>query len=291
MFLFFTSGDRLLEVDGISLCGITHKQAVEHLKKSGQIAKLVLERGNYQFSEPCLTANDRKEDQCAVVSVATSLTDGTKVSDNTFEVKLTKNSGGLGFSVLQMEGDACEHLGGAIVRIKRLFPGQPAEENGEIEVGDVILAVNGKPLKGLLYQDVLHLLRGAPREVTLLLCRPPKGVLPEIEQTEMTVEPFPDKKLTPAALLQGALDLEDCLDSPVGEDFSEPPEDDSSAYEEQVAEFQEKPIQKLPASRESFYKHLWKIHQEASSSEVFHSLEEEVKQNCYSPCEFGQAKR
>ncbi|KAL9847148.1 FERM and PDZ domain-containing protein 2 [Geothlypis trichas] len=304
-------GDRLLEVDGISLCGITHKQAVEHLKKSGQIARLVLERGNYQLAEPCLTANDRKEDQCAVVSVATSLTDGTKdccflTDDNTFEVKLTKNSGGLGFSVLQTEGDACEHLGGAIVRIKRLFPGQPAEENGEIEVGDVILAVNGKPLKGLLYQDVLHLLRGAPREVTLLLCRPPKGVLPEIEQIALTPAPSPIKDFVaemPGSTGEGnsmdqstsdgdssSPDLEDCLDSPVGEDFSEPPEDDSSAYEEQEAEFQEKPIQKLPTSRESFYKHLWKIHQEASSSEVFHSLEEEVKQNCYSPCEFGQAK-
>ncbi|XP_066180547.1 FERM and PDZ domain-containing protein 2 [Sylvia atricapilla] len=305
-------GDRLLEVDGISLCGITHKQAVEHLKKSGQIAKLVLERGNYQLADPCLTVNDRKEDQCAVVSVATSLTDGTKdccflTDDNTFEVKLTKNSGGLGFSVLQMEGDACEHLGGAIVRIKRLFPGQPAEENGEIEVGDVILAVNGKPLKGLLYQDVLHLLRGAPREVTLLLCRPPKGVLPEIEQIALTPAPSPIKDFVaemPGNTEAGnsmdqstsdggstSPDLEDCLDSPVGEDFSEPPEDDSSAYEEQEAEVQDKPIQKLPASRESFYKHLWRIHQEASSSEVFPSLEEEVKQNCYSPCDFGQAKR
>ncbi|XP_010014294.1 PREDICTED: FERM and PDZ domain-containing protein 2 [Nestor notabilis] len=185
-------GDRLLEVDGISLCGITHKQAVEHLKKSGQIAKLVLERGDYQSAEPCLTANDRKEDQCAVVSVATSFTDGTKdyfflTDDNIFEVKLTKNSGGLGFSVLQMEGDGCEHLGGSIIRIKRLFPGQPAEENGEIEVGDIILAVNGKPIEGLLYQDVLHLLRGAPPEVVLLLCRPPKGVLPEIEQSAMVL--------------------------------------------------------------------------------------------------------
>ncbi|NXH43647.1 FRPD2 protein, partial [Dicaeum eximium] len=200
-----------------------------------------------------------------------------------------------------MEGDACEHLGGAIVRIKRLFPGQPAEENGEIEVGDVILAVNGKPLKGLLYQDVLHLLRGAPREVTLLLCRPPKGVLPEIEQIAPTPAPSPVKDFVaemPGSTEAGnsmdqstsdggstSPDLEDCLDSPVGEDFSEPPEDDSSAYEEQEAEFPEKPIQKLPASRESFYKHLWKIHQGASSSEVLHSLEEEMKQNCYSPCE------
>ncbi|XP_075614474.1 FERM and PDZ domain-containing protein 2 isoform X2 [Balearica regulorum gibbericeps] len=303
-------GDRLLEVDGISLCGITHKQAVEHLKKSGQIAKLVLERGNYPLAEPCLTANDRKEDQCAVVSVTTSFTDGTKdycflTDDNTFEVKLTKNSGGLGFSVLQME-DACEHFGGTIVRIKRLFPGQPAEENGKIEVGDIILAVNGKPIQGLLYQDVLHLLRGAPPEVTLLLCRPPKDVLPEIEQSVLTPAPSPVKEFVaemPGNTEVGnsmdqstsdggstSPDLEDCLDSPVAADFSEPPEEDSSTYKEQEAEFQEKPTQKLMTHRESFYKHLWKFHQEAASSEVFHSLEEEVKQNCYSPCEFGWAK-
>ncbi|XP_029886333.1 FERM and PDZ domain-containing protein 2 isoform X5 [Aquila chrysaetos chrysaetos] len=304
-------GDRLLEVDGISLCGITHKQAVEHLKKSCQIAKLVLERGNYQLAEPCLTANDRKEDQCAVVSVATSFTDGTKdycflTDDNTFEVKLTKNSGGLGFSVLQMEGHDCKHLGGAIVRIKRLFPGQPAEENGEIEVGDIILAVNGKPIQGLLYQDVLHLLRGAPPEVTLLLCRPPKGVLPEIEQSALTPAPSPVKEFVaemPGSTEVGnsmdqstsdggstSPDLEDCLDSPVAADFSEPPEEDSSTYEEQEAEFQEKPIQKLMTPRESFYKRLWKFHQEAASSEVFHSLEEEMKQNSCSSCEFGWAK-
>ncbi|NXM30768.1 FRPD2 protein, partial [Oxyruncus cristatus] len=195
------------------------------------------------------------------------------------------------------EADSCEHLGGAIVRIKRLFPGQPAEENGEIEVGDIILAVNGKPLRGLLYQDVLHLLRGAPREVTLLLCRPPKGVLPEIEQFALTPAPSPVKEFV-AEMPGGnsmdqstsdgdstSPDLEDCLDSPVAEDFSEPPEDDSSAYEEQAAEFQGKTMEKLTTSRESFYKYLWKFHQEASSSEVLHSLEEEMKQNCYSPCE------
>ncbi|XP_009998659.1 PREDICTED: FERM and PDZ domain-containing protein 2 [Chaetura pelagica] len=294
-------GDRLLEVDGISLCGITHKQAVEHLKKSGQIAKLVLERGNYRLSEPCLTANDRKEDQRKVVSVATSFTDGTKdycflTDDNTFEVKLTKNSGGLGFSVLQMEEDACEHLGGAIVRIKRLFPGQPAAENGEIEVGDIILAVNGKPVQGLLYQDVLHLLRGAPPEVTLLLCRPPKGVLPEIEQSAMTPASSLIKDFV--AEMSGSAevgtsmdqstsdggstspDLEDCLDSPVAADFNEPPEEDSSTYKE-----------KLMTPRECFYKQFSKFHQEAASSELFQSLEEEVKQNCYSPCEFGWARR
>ncbi|XP_048802056.1 FERM and PDZ domain-containing protein 2 isoform X1 [Lagopus muta] len=304
-------GDRLLEVDGISLCGLTHKQAVENLKKSGQVAKLVLERGHYPGAEPCLSTNDRKQDQCAVVSVATSFTDGSKdycflTDENTFEVKLTKNSGGLGFSVLQMEEEGYEYLGGAIVRIKRLFPGQPAEENGEIEVGDIILAVNGKSLQGLLYQDVLHLLRGAPSEVTLLLCRPPKGVLPEIEQTALTPAPSPVKafmaempgspeagnSLDPSTSDGGSTsqDLEDCLDSPLAADFSEPPDEESSIYEEQETESQENPTQRLMPPRESSYKDLWKFHQEAASSEEFHSLEEEVKQNCYSPCELECAE-
>ncbi|XP_042674551.1 FERM and PDZ domain-containing protein 2 isoform X4 [Centrocercus urophasianus] len=304
-------GDRLLEVDGISLCGLTHKQAVENLKKSGQVAKLVLERGHHQEAEPCLSTNDRKKDQCAVVSVATSFTDGSKdycflTDENTFEVKLTKNSGGLGFSVLQMEEEVYEYFGGAIVRIKRLFPGQPAEENGEIEVGDIILAVNGKSLQGLLYQDVLHLLRGAPSEVTLLLCRPPKGVLPEIEQTALTPAPSPVKafmaempgspeagnSLDPSTSDGGSTsqDLEDCLDSPLAADFGEPPDEESSTYEEQETESQENPTQRLMPPRESSYKDLWEFHQEAASSEEFHSLEEEVKQNCYSPCELECAE-
>uniref|UniRef100_A0A7M4FP23 FERM and PDZ domain containing 2 n=1 Tax=Crocodylus porosus TaxID=8502 RepID=A0A7M4FP23_CROPO len=180
----------LWDVDGISLCGITHKQAVEYLKKAGQVAKLVLERGHHDLAERYPAANDRKEGKCPVTSLAASSSDDPKgypfaTDDNTFEVKLIKNSGGLGFSFLQMKRDACKHLGGNIVRIKRLFPGQPAEENGEIEAGDVILAVNGKPIQGLSYQDVLHLLRGAPPQVTLLLCRPPKGVLPEIDQSAL----------------------------------------------------------------------------------------------------------
>uniref|UniRef100_A0A8C8VH81 FERM and PDZ domain containing 2 n=1 Tax=Pelusios castaneus TaxID=367368 RepID=A0A8C8VH81_9SAUR len=185
-------GDRLLEVDGVSLCGITHKQAVECLKKSGQVARLVLERGRHRSGELCPAAKDGKEEKYEVVSLATPSSDGPDsysftTDENTFEVKLTKNSGGLGFSFLQMERD----LGGEmIVRIKRLFPGQPAEESGEIEVGDVILAVNEKPIQGLSYQDVLHLLRRAPRQVTLRLCRPPKGVLPEIDQSVLVRRAF-----------------------------------------------------------------------------------------------------
>lgn len=69
-----------------------------------------------------------------------------------FEVKLKKNAGGLGFSFVQMESESGSHLKNDLVRIKRLFPGQPAEENGAIAAGDIILAVNGRPTEGLDFQ-------------------------------------------------------------------------------------------------------------------------------------------
>lgn len=69
-----------------------------------------------------------------------------------FEVKLKKNANGLGFSFVQMEKESCSHLKSDLVRIKRLFPGQPAEENGAIEAGDIILAVNGRSTEGLIFQ-------------------------------------------------------------------------------------------------------------------------------------------
>lgn len=74
------------------------------------------------------------------------------VTGTTFEVKLKKNSSGLGFSFVQMERGNSSHLKSNLVRIKRLFPGQPAEEHGAIAAGDIILAVNGKPIEGLAFQ-------------------------------------------------------------------------------------------------------------------------------------------
>lgn len=69
--------------------------------------------------------------------------------DNVFEVNLLKNTSGLGFSFSREENVPDEPLCTSMVRVKKLFPGQPAAESGLIQVGDVILRVNQTPLKGL----------------------------------------------------------------------------------------------------------------------------------------------
>lgn len=42
-------GDRLLQVDGVNLCGLTHKQAVQCLKGSGQVSAPLLVTGELSF--------------------------------------------------------------------------------------------------------------------------------------------------------------------------------------------------------------------------------------------------
>lgn len=70
-------------------------------------------------------------------------------TDNVFEVRLLKNTSGLGFSFSREENIPDEPIGSSMVRVKKLFPGQPAAESGRINVGDVIMRVNQTALKGL----------------------------------------------------------------------------------------------------------------------------------------------
>lgn len=67
--------------------------------------------------------------------------------ENTFEVELTKGSRGLGLSVCG--GVDSDSPWPGLLRIKRLFPHQPAAQSGYLEVGDLILEANGASLSGL----------------------------------------------------------------------------------------------------------------------------------------------
>lgn len=81
---------------------------------------------------------------------------------------LKKSLSGLGFSF------NISHLrsgldNGSVVRIKRLFPGQPAMESGLLREGDIILSVNSEPLKDLSYQVSAFRIIFSPFSFTLFL--------------------------------------------------------------------------------------------------------------------------
>ncbi|XP_029926756.1 tyrosine-protein phosphatase non-receptor type 13 [Myripristis murdjan] len=213
-------GDRLLEVDGSNLRGVTHKQAVECLKKTGEVVSLLLER------EPLVVLEPRPDSPClpsapspsqpqpprTEVSMETTLSGRAKdysfvTDENTQEVVLKKSLSGLGFSFYISQLTAGPDRG-SVVRIKRLFQGQPALESGLLREGDIILSVNGESVKDLSYQRVLFLLRGAPSEVHLLICRPASGVF--FDADDNTLSPGLSREVRSKS-----------LDIRLGEDYSQ----------------------------------------------------------------------
>ncbi|KAF4090352.1 hypothetical protein AMELA_G00050820 [Ameiurus melas] len=204
------TGDRLLEVNSCNLQGVTHKQAVECLKKTGEVVSLLLEREpplvmetssspsamKRQKSPLSLSAQSTSTPTGKYTTMETPLSVRTKdysfVSDeNTLEVTLEKKLGVLGFSFLISDFRPGE---GSVVRIRKLFSGQSSEEISQLREGDVILTVNGESVKGLSYEKVLQLLRGTPSELKLLICRPSSGQLPEMDFISLSPSPFPSKK-------------------------------------------------------------------------------------------------
>uniref|UniRef100_A0A8C1RR66 Tyrosine-protein phosphatase non-receptor type 20 n=1 Tax=Cyprinus carpio TaxID=7962 RepID=A0A8C1RR66_CYPCA len=204
-------GDRVVAVNGKSLEGASHKQAVEMLRDTGQLVHLLMEKGQppKDSIHAPLTRQGISEPQNAAVEEPPPPPPPPPkkaeynfiTPDNTFDVGLLKNTSGLGFSFSREENIPGEPVGSSMVRVKKLFPGQPAAESGCIEVGDVILRVNQMSLKGLSQHEVISALRGTGQEVTLHLCRPAPGVLPEMDPAIkvrlLTPVPSPRKEPCP----------------------------------------------------------------------------------------------
>lgn len=68
-------------------------------------------------------------------------------SDNVEHVGLSKGSSGLGFSVIGGAGAYPRPLQ-CVPRVRKVFSIGPATDSGKVNVGDVILEVNGVKLKG-----------------------------------------------------------------------------------------------------------------------------------------------
>ncbi len=87
------------------------------------------------------------------------------------QVTVQRNACGLGFSITS----GVDGVGGVgddnLVRIKKVFPMQPAWQTGKLRGGDVILSADGIPLTGLPLRRALDVLRAGKRNTRLVICR------------------------------------------------------------------------------------------------------------------------
>ncbi|XP_041981749.1 uncharacterized protein LOC121735107 isoform X2 [Aricia agestis] len=100
--------------------------------------------------------------------------------DNTFTVVVEKDGRGLGMSVCG---------GGGLVRIRRLYPPQPAWRTGQLAPRDLLLSANNVPLAGLSTYEALEVLRTASARVELRVCRPPADVVESVTPPEPPTPP------------------------------------------------------------------------------------------------------
>lgn len=101
-----------------------------------------------------------------------------QIQPNVISVRLFKRKvGGLGFLVK-------ERVSKPPVIISDLIRGGAAEQSGLIQAGDIILAVNSKPLVDVSYETALETLRSIASETyVVLILRGPEGFTTHLETT------------------------------------------------------------------------------------------------------------
>ncbi|KAJ3603822.1 hypothetical protein NHX12_028563 [Muraenolepis orangiensis] len=101
-----------------------------------------------------------------------------QLQPNIISVRLFKRkAGGLGFLVKQ-------RVSKPPVIVSDLIRGGAAEECGLVQVGDIILAVNNKPLVDLSYEHALETLKNvSPENHAVLILRGPEGFTTHLETT------------------------------------------------------------------------------------------------------------
>ncbi|XP_053337107.1 PDZ domain-containing protein 2 isoform X1 [Clarias gariepinus] len=170
-------GDVVLSINGSSLSGRTHGEALSclHQTKLAKQALVVIQRG--KDSEPVTVRQELliKPRTCSSSAFPDiNRENGAAVEvgpDGALSVELLKTSAGLGFS---LEGGKASAHGDRPLYIKRVFRGGAADLSRVIDVGDELLAINGKSLQGLMHYDAWNVLKTASEGPIQLVIRKPR---------------------------------------------------------------------------------------------------------------------
>uniref|UniRef100_A0A8B9JU12 PDZ domain-containing protein n=1 Tax=Astyanax mexicanus TaxID=7994 RepID=A0A8B9JU12_ASTMX len=167
-------GDAVLSINGSNLSGTTHGEALSclHQTRLHKQALVVIQRG--KDSEPSSPRRDVSLQPGTCPSPAYqehSRENGTIGPDGALSVELQKTAAGLGFS---LEGGKASAQGDRPLYIKRIFRGGAAEVSRVIDVGDEVLAINGRSLQGLMHYDAWNVIKAISEGPVQLVIRKPR---------------------------------------------------------------------------------------------------------------------
>ncbi|XP_055555102.1 PDZ domain-containing protein 2 isoform X3 [Falco cherrug] len=166
-------GDLVLSINGKSLASSVHGDVLNtlHQARLYKYAVIVIQKEKDKANSSSrleIPATGRK---CVGSGKDVSMEIGTDPDldmNDVICVELLKTSAGLGFS---LDGGKASIAGDRPLLVKRIFKGGAAEQSGNIETGDEILAVSGKSLLGLMHYDAWNIIKSVPEGPVQLLIR------------------------------------------------------------------------------------------------------------------------
>nr|XP_028561867.1 pro-interleukin-16 isoform X1 [Podarcis muralis]XP_028561868.1 pro-interleukin-16 isoform X1 [Podarcis muralis]XP_028561870.1 pro-interleukin-16 isoform X1 [Podarcis muralis]XP_028561871.1 pro-interleukin-16 isoform X1 [Podarcis muralis]XP_028561872.1 pro-interleukin-16 isoform X1 [Podarcis muralis]XP_028561873.1 pro-interleukin-16 isoform X1 [Podarcis muralis] len=147
-------GDEVLSINGKSLKGTTHNEALEILRNARHPKLAVI-----------VTRKPKEAERSPNVSITSSVSIGSETSmestseDLIFTVILEKTSAGLGFS---LEGGKGSINGDKPIIVNRLFKGAALEHSPTVQPGDELLQVHTTLMQGLTRFEAWNIIKTLP---------------------------------------------------------------------------------------------------------------------------------
>ncbi|CAH1400363.1 unnamed protein product [Nezara viridula] len=200
-------GDKIISVNGHSMTGIGHHEAVNVLRTIGPVLHIVIDRETAKLrpiKSPSplhdRTATDSPSSTLSRPSSSISNRDSSiglngptiesklsqlKRSDydvqiQTIHTTLIRDQNGLGFSIAGGKGSPQFKENSDAIYISRITEGGVAEKDGKLQVGDRIISINGIDVDGARHDQAVTMLTCLERFVRLVAEREvfvPKGTL------------------------------------------------------------------------------------------------------------------
>ncbi|NXB80539.1 SCRIB protein, partial [Donacobius atricapilla] len=169
-------GDKLLEVNGVSLHCAEHHVAVEALRGSGSSVSMTVLRERMVEPENAITVTPlRPEDDYSPRERRGGLRfpeapEGAPATER-FSTCLMRNEKGLGFSIAGGKGSTPYRAGDTGIFISRIAEGGAAHRDGILRVGDRVISINGVDMTEARHDQAVALLTAASPTIVLLVER------------------------------------------------------------------------------------------------------------------------
>ncbi|NXN78003.1 SCRIB protein, partial [Bombycilla garrulus] len=194
-------GDKLLEVNGVSLHCAEHHVAVEALRGSGSSVSMTVLRERMVEPENAITVTPlRPEDDYSPRERRGGLRfpecpEGAPATER-FSTCLMRNEKGLGFSIAGGKGSTPYRAGDTGIFISRIAEGGAAHRDGILHVGDRVISINGVDMTEARHDQAVALLTAASPTIVLLVERegteqPGEGASPGAPRGRMHSPPPP----------------------------------------------------------------------------------------------------